>query len=271
MKIDLVGPRQRGLATGLNEFAGYLAVALAALISGQIAARYGLRPEPFYLGVAAHVQEEIRQRDAAAPETGALESTGSWLPVFAQGTWRDPALATASHVGLVNNLNDGVAWGLFPVFFAAAGLSLKEISILAFIYPAIWGVTQLATGSLSDRWGRKGLIVTGMLLQGAALITVALGDGFTIWMIAAACLGLGTAMVYPTLLALIGDVAHPSQRGGAVGAYRFWRDSGYAIGAIASGLVADRWGVGPAIALTGLLTAGTGILAALRLPETHRA
>ena len=288
MKIDLVGPRQRGLATGLNEFAGYLAVALAALISGQIAARYGLRPEPFYLGVAAvalglsltllfvrdttaHVREEIRQRDAAAPETGALESTGSWLHVFAQGTWRDPALATASHVGLVNNLNDGVAWGLFPVFFAAAGLSLKEISILAFIYPAIWGVTQLATGSLSDRWGRKGLIVTGMLLQGAALITVALGDGFTIWMIAAACLGLGTAMVYPTLLALIGDVAHPSQRGGAVGAYRFWRDSGYAIGAIASGLVADRWGVGPAIALTGLLTAGTGILAAVRLPETHRA
>jgi MFS family permease len=285
MKIDLVGPRQRGLATGLNEFAGYLAVAVAALVSGEIAARYGLRPEPFYIGIAAiaiglsltllfvrdtafHVREEIRLLGHDASDD--VGSTLPSLAVFSKGTWRDPALATASHTGLVNNLNDGVAWGLFPLFFAAAGLSLRQIGFLAFLYPAVWGVSQLVTGSLSDRWGRKGLIVSGMMLQGAALIAVALANEFTIWMIAAACLGLGTAMVYPTLLSVIGDVAHPRWRGSAVGVYRFWRDSGYAIGAIAAGLLADRWGIGPAIALTGLLTAATGILAAVRLPETHR-
>jgi MFS family permease len=286
MKIDLVGPRHRGLATGLNEFAGYLAVAVAAFASGEIAVHYGLRPEPFYLGIAAaagglfltlffvrdtagHVREEIRTIQVTDDRADPLEPRPSSLSVFSRATWSNPALATASHAGLVNNLNDGVAWGLFPLFFAAAGLSLHEISILAFIYPATWGVSQLATGYLSDRWGRKSLIVSGMVLQGIALVAIAFLHGFIVWMVAAACLGLGTAMVYPTLISVIGDVAHPSWRGNAVGVYRFWRDSGYAIGAIAAGLIADRWGMTSAIASVGLLTGATGVLAAARMPETH--
>ena len=286
MKIDLVGPRNRGLATGLNEFAGYLAVAVAAFASGEIAARYGLRPEPFYLGIAAaaaglfatvffvrdttaHVREEIRAIGGSEDRGSAVDNRVSSLKVFSRATWSDPALATASHAGLVNNLNDGVAWGLFPLFFAAAGMSLHEISILAFIYPATWGVSQLATGHLSDRWGRKGLIVSGMLLQGIALVTIAFAHSMIVWMAAAACLGLGTAMVYPTLISVIGDVAHPSWRGNAVGVYRFWRDSGYAIGAIAAGSIADRWGMTSAIASVGLLTVAAGVLAAARMPETH--
>jgi MFS family permease len=286
MKIDLVGPRNRGLATGLNEFAGYLAVAVAAFTSGEIAVRYGLRPEPFYLGIAAatlglfltlffvrdtagHVREEIRAIADGKDPYDSAESRPSSLTVFSRATWSDPALATASHAGLVNNLNDGVAWGLFPVFFAAAGLSLHEISMLAFIYPATWGVSQLATGHFSDRWGRKGLIVSGMLLQGIALVTIAFAHELMAWVAAAIALGLGTAMVYPTLISVIGDVAHPSWRGNAVGVYRFWRDSGYAIGAIAAGLISDRWGMTSAIASVGLLTAATGMLAALRMPETH--
>jgi MFS family permease len=286
MKIDLVGPRNRGLATGLNEFAGYLAVAIAAFASGEIAVRYGLRPEPSYLGIAAaaaglfltvffvrdtagHVREEIRALADGADRNEDRDSGPSSLAVFSRATWSDPALATASHAGLVNNLNDGVAWGLFPLFFAAAGLSLHEISVLAFIYPATWGVSQLATGHLSDRWGRKGLIVSGMLLQGVALLTIAFAHDLILWMAAAVGLGLGTAMVYPTLISVIGDVAHPSWRGNAVGIYRFWRDSGYAIGAIAAGLIADRWGMKSAIGSVGLLTAATGILTAVRMPETH--
>ncbi len=286
MKIDLVGPRQRGLATGLNEFAGYLAVAVAALLSGEIASRYGLRPEPFYLGVAAtivglsltmlfvrdtaaHVREEVRLLENTPRDGARMGIRQSSRQIFANATWHDPALASASHAGLVNNLNDGVVWGLFPLFFAATGLSLREIGFLAFIYPATWGVAQLWTGFASDRWGRKKLIVFGMVLQGAALIAVASTDGMLAWTFASACLGLGTAMVYPTLLAVIGDVAHPASRGSAGGAYRFWRDAGYAIGAIAGGILADRWGLEPAIVWVGALTVATGILVAVRMPETH--
>ncbi|HYN82514.1 MAG TPA: MFS transporter [Gemmatimonadaceae bacterium] len=286
MKIDLVGPRQRGLATGLNEFAGYVAVAVAALLSGAIASRYGLRPEPFYLGVGAtvagltltllfvkdtgaHVREEVRLLENSPRTAAGAGIRQSPRQVFAMATWRDPALATASHAGLVNNLNDGVVWGLFPLFFAAAGLSLREIGFLAFIYPVTWGVCQLWTGVVSDRWGRKTLIVSGMVLQGAALIAVAFTNRLFAWTIASACLGLGTAMVYPTLLAVIGDVAHPASRGSAVGAYRFWRDAGYAIGAIFAGILADKWGIEPAIAWVGALTVATGILVAVRLPETR--
>jgi len=286
VQIDLVDPRNRGPATGLNEFAGYLAVAVAAFASGEIALRYGLRPEPFYMGIAAatlglfltllfvrdtagHVREEIRAIADGPDRDDSIESNLPSLNVFSRATWTDPALATASHVGLVNNLNDGVAWGLFPLFFAAAGMSLHEISILAFIYPATWGVSQLATGHLSDRWGRKGLIVSGMVLQGIALVTIAFAHGLMVWIGAAACLGLGTAMVYPTLISVIGDVAHPSWRADAVGVYRFWRDSGYAIGAIAAGFIADRWGMTTAIASVGVLTVATGILTAVRMPETH--
>jgi MFS family permease len=285
MKIDLVGPRQRGLAMGLNEFAGYLAVAVAALVSGEIAAIYGLRPEPYYMGVAAaalglaltllfvkdtasHVRHEVEARSRAA-QTDSLDKPLSSFEVFAKGTWRDPALATASHAGLINNLNDGVAWGLFPLFFAAAGLPLRQIGVIAFVYPATWGLCQLLTGLLSDQWGRKWLIAAGMLLQGAALIGIASSSGFAGWVLFAAFLGLGTAMVYPTLLSAIGDVAHPAWRGQAVGVYRFWRDSGYWIGAVLAGIVADLWGIGAAIATTGVLTAAAGLLVAVRMPETR--
>lgn len=278
MKIDLVGPERRGLAMGLNEFAGYLAVALSALATGEIASRYGLRPEPFYLGIAyaalglALSQLFVRDTMAHARREAALGAPDVAAPrlreLFALVSWRDPALSSASQAGLVNNLNDGLAWGLFPLFFAAAGLSLREIGVLAFIYPATWGIVQLWTGALSDRVGRKWLVVGGMCLQGAALVTMVLVRGFVPWVVTGALLGVGTAMVYPTLLAAIGDVAHPSWRGTAVGIYRLWRDSGYAVGALLAGVLADTFGMSLAIAAIGLLTGASGALVALRMPET---
>jgi MFS family permease len=279
MKIDLVGPRQRGFAMGLNEFAGYLAVALSALATGEIASRYGLRPEPFYLGIAfaalglalsallvrdtmAHVRHESR---TTLPD----ERVPTLRELFVRASWRDPALFNTSQAGLVNNLNDGLAWGLFPLFFAAAGLPVSRIGVLAFIYPATWGVVQLWTGALSDRIGRKWLIVSGMLLQGTALVVMTLVHGFAAWMVTGAVLGVGTAMVYPTLLASVGDVAHPSWRGSAVGIYRLWRDAGYAVGAVLAGVLADALGMGAAIGSIGVLTAASGVLVAIRMPETR--
>lgn len=284
MKIDLVGPRQRGLAMGLNEFAGYMAVALAALATGMLASRYGLRPEPFYLGIAfaavglalslifvrdtaGHVRVEARAH-AQANGTPAAVSTPAFRELFARGTWRDPALASASQAGMVNNLNDGLAWGLFPLFFAAAGLSLREIGVLAFVYPATWGLAQLVTGTLSDRWGRKWMIVVGMLLQGAALGAMVVWRSFSSWIAAGVALGIGTALVYPTLLAVVGDVAHPAWRGSAVGVYRLWRDLGYAVGALLAGILADLFGMGTAIGSVAALTAASGLLVAVRMPET---
>jgi MFS family permease len=286
MKIDLVGPRQRGLAMGFNEFAGYLAVALSALATGAIAERHGLRPEPFYLGIGfavtglalsllfvrdttAHAQAEARLQAAADGDADAVASP-PLRTLFARATWRDPALASASQAGLVNNLNDGLAWGLFPLYFAAAGLSLREIGVLAFAYPATWGAAQLATGALSDRWGRKWLIAGGMLLQAAALAAMAVWRGFDAWLAAGVALGLGTAMVYPTLLATIGDVAHPRWRGSAVGVYRLWRDLGYAVGALLAGGLADRFGMATAIGVVAALTAASGLAVIVRMPETLR-
>jgi MFS family permease len=276
MKIDLVGPMQRGLAMGLNEFAGYLAVALTALGTGYLAQAYGLRPEPFYLGIAGaalglalsllfvretrhHVALEARARAAPPPRE-----------IFARATWRDPALSSASQAGLVNNLNDGLAWGIFPLFFAAAGMDLARIGVLGFTYPAVWGLLQLGTGALSDRWGRKRLIAGGMLVQGVALAAIALAHGFRPWLAATALLGLGTAMVYPALLAAVGDVAHPQWRGTAVGVYRFWRDCGYAVGALLAGALADLFGMAWAIGAVALLTFASGLAVAVRMPETLR-
>ena len=286
MKIDLVGPKRRGLAMGLNEFAGYVAVALSALATGVIAARYGLRPEPFYLGIAfaalgltlsvcfvrdtmAHVRHESTRHPApASKDTAAVATRASLRELFLRASWRDPALFSASQAGLVNNLNDGLAWGLFPLFFAAAGLSVREIGVLAFVYPATWGIVQLWTGTLSDRLGRKWLIVGGMLLQGAALVATTRAHGLAPWLATSVALGVGTAMVYPTLLAAVGDVAHPSWRGTAVGTYRFWRDMGYAVGALLAGVVADLFGMASAIAAVGALTIASGVLVVVRMPET---
>ena len=281
MKIDLVGPKQRGFAMGLNEFAGYLAVAASAFATGAIAMRYGLRPEPFYLGIAfaslglalsllfvrdtrGHADVESRMRASRTPAEEPVTPRG----LFAQVSWRDPALSSASQAGLVNNLNDGLAWGLFPLYFAAAGLPVQQIGILAAIYPATWGLVQLWTGALSDRWGRKGLITYGMLVQGLALLAMMMARSFPAWAAAAIVLGIGTAMVYPTLLAAVGDVAHPAWRASAVGIYRLWRDLGYAVGAVLAGILADALGMSAAIGVIGGLTIASGILVAVRMPET---
>jgi len=270
MKIDLVGPERRGFAMGLNEFAGYLAVALSALATGEIASRFGLRPEPFYLGIAfaavglAVSTLLIRDTIGHMRHEAALQGQDTAPPAGRS----HPALFHASQVGLVNNLNDGLAWGLFPLYFAAAGLSLRQVGVLAFIYPATWGITQLWTGGLSDRLGRKRLIVAGMLIQGVALAAMILLHGFGMWLLTGSLLGVGTAMVYPTLLATIGDVAPPARRGAALGTYRFWRDSGYVAGALIAGFLADGFGMRPAIGVIAALTIASGALAAVRMPET---
>lgn len=281
MKIDLVGPARRGFAMGLNEAAGYLAVAAAALGSGWIAAAYGLRPEPFYLGVvfalaglllSAFAVRETHghaRYEAATGDEGAVQPAApSFREVVALASWRDRRLFATSQAGLVNNLNDGMAWGLFPLFFAAGGLDLDQIAILAAVYPGVWGIAQLGTGTLSDRLGRKWLIAGGMWLQAAAIFAVILADGFRPWVAAAVLLGLGTAMVYPTLLAAIGDVAHPAWRASAVGVYRLWRDAGYAVGALLAGAVADLLGLRWAIGVVGALTLASGIVVATVMSET---
>jgi MFS family permease len=286
MKMDLVGPKQRGLAMGLNEFAGYLAVAVAALGTGYLAQAYGLRPEPFYLGIACaaaglalsllfvrETRHHVVLEAGDIPSVSNVAGHGTELStreILARASWRDPALSSASHAGMVNNLNDGMAWGLFPLFFAAAGLDVAQIGILSFTYPAVWGLLQLWTGALSDRWGRKWLIAGGMLLQGGALAAIALVRGFWLWVGAAALLGAGTAMVYPTLLAAVGDVAHPSWRASAVGVYRLWRDGGYAVGALLAGALADLFGMPWSIGSVALLTVVSGLLVVVRMPETLR-
>ena len=277
MKVDLVGPARRGLATGLNEAAGYGAVAATALATGWIAASAGLRPGPFLLGLAyailglclsvAFVRET---RGHVAHEEGdRSDRTIPWRDVLVTTSVRDPSLSAASLAGFVNNLNDGMAWGLLPLYYVAAGLSVGEIGVLAAAYPATWGFAQIGTGALSDRIGRKPLIVGGMLLQGAAIAGIAMGSGFAAWLVSAIVLGLGTAMVYPTLLAAVADVAAPSWRASAIGVYRLWRDLGFAAGAVVAGLAADWFGMPAAIGFVAVLTALAGFAVAIRMTETH--
>lgn len=287
MKIDLVGPARRGLAMGLNEAAGYAAVAVTALATGYLAESYGLRPAPFLLGIvfaalglglSTLAVKETREhaRLEAAGHVARADGKHDHLhgeltdrEVFTQTSFREPALSSASQAGLVNNLNDGLAWGLFPILFAGGGLSVARIGILAALYPAVWGAGQLVTGALSDRIGRKWLIAAGMWLQAVALALIALADAFTAWAVAAVLLGAGTAMVYPTLLASIGDVAHPAWRARSVGIYRLWRDGGFAVGALLAGVVADALGVRAAVWTVAGLTAASGVVVAVRMYETH--
>jgi len=278
MKIDLVGPVRRGLATGLNEAAGYGAVAFTALATGWIAAEYGLRPGPFLLGLAyailglgASVLFVKETRGYVEHEQALVERPAAppWHEVFWRTTLRDRSLSAASQAGLVNNLNDGMAWGLLPLYYAAAGLSIGEIGILAAVYPAIWAIVQIGTGGLSDRIGRKPLIVAGMLVQAGAIAVIAAGSTFTVWLVAAALLGLGTAMVYPTLLAAIADVADPAWRSSAIGVYRWWRDLGFAIGALVAGVVADGLGMSAAITTVAAITVGSGLIVLVRMRETR--
>jgi MFS family permease len=283
MKIDLVGPSRRGLAMGLNEFAGYLAVALTAFATGYIASVSGLRPQPFYLGIAfvllglllsaffvKETREYALQEGQLIGRQDSDRKTGS--PSFAQillvTSWKDRALFSCSQAGMINNLNDGMAWGLFPLLFASSGLTVGKIGFLAAVYPATWGLLQLWTGTLSDRLGRKWMIVVGMWVQALGIWLIALVDAFAPWLVGSLLLGLGTALVYPTLLAAVSDVAHPEWRASAVGVYRLWRDGGYALGAILSGIVADLLGLEFAIAVIGVITFLSGVVTAIFMYET---
>lgn len=281
MKIDLVGPRQRGLAMGLNEAAGYLAVSLAALGSGYVAASYALRPHPLYLGVAfallglALTVLFVRETRPYAEHEASLQEDAqsvspalSYSEVVLETSWRNSTLFSVSQAGMINNLNDGMAWGLFPLYFATADLGVDYIGWLAALYPAVWGIGQLGTGALSDRTGRKPLIVAGMFIQAAGIFAIWAGHGFLSWALAMTTLGLGTALVYPTLLAAISDVAHPSWRASSVGVYRLWRDGGYAVGAVLAGGLADLFGLGWAIGAVGGLTVLSGAIVAGVMQES---
>ncbi|HKX75380.1 MAG TPA: MFS transporter [Acidimicrobiia bacterium] len=280
MKIDLAGPRRRGLAMGLNEAAGYLAVSATALVTAFIAARHGLRPEPFYLGLAFAGLGLGLSTLVVRETTGHVrhEATGGPLApgkktrqVFFETSFGNRSLSAASQAGLVNNLNDGMAWGLLPLVYAGAGLRLDQIGVLAALYPAVWGLGQLFTGAWSDRVGRKRLIVAGMWIQAAAIAGIAWGNSMGTWAIASVALGAGTALVYPTLLAAVGDLAHPGWRASAVGTYRLWRDLGFAVGALTTGYLADRFHPQAAIAVVAIITFASGVDVAVRMSETvHR-
>ena len=277
MKVDLVGPRGRGMAVGLNEFAGYLAVGVTAFLTGYLAGQYGLRPVPIWLGVGYAVlgtalsillvrdtREHVRLEVANHKTKG---SPITFREIFALTSFRDPSLFAASQAGLVNNLNDGMSWGIFPLFFAENGLGVERIGILKAVYPGVWGCLQVATGPLSDRWGRKGLIVAGMWLQAGALFLTAFTRDFRWWLISSLLLGLGTAMVYPSLIAAVSDASHPSWRARSLSVYRFWRDLGYAIGALSAGIIADLFGLAWAIASIAALTFLSGTVVAALMQE----
>ncbi len=276
MKVDLVGPQRRGLALGLNEAAGYLSVAVAAYLAGVIAESRGARPEPFYLGIifasvglalsvllvrdtARFVRTEARHSSRAAARASSLKRS------FAEATWRRPYLVGASQAGFVNNLNDGLAWGIFPLFFASRGLDLSRVAVLAAGYPLVWGSAQMATGWASDTLGRAPMIVAGMLLQGGAISLIGMADSYSAWLFGIAALGFGTAMVYPTLLAAIGDAVHPYERATTMGVYRFWRDAGAMAGALLGGVLADLFGFGVAIQVVAALTVCSGFFAAVAM------
>jgi len=280
MKVDLVGPKSRGLAVGLNEFAGYLSVGVTAFLTGYIAEHYGLRPAPFYLGIAfaalglgfsallvrdtgQHVGLEISHHTETAEGVG-------FGQIFRRTSFGDRNLFAASQAGLVNNLNDGMSWGIFPLFFAGFGLGVERIGILKAIYPAVWGVCQTVTGPLSDRWGRKGLIVAGMWVQAGGLLLTSITHSFRWWFLASVLLGLGTAMVYPTLIASVSDASHPSWRARSLSVYRFWRDLGYAIGALSAGIMTDLFGAASAIAVVSALTFVSGVLVAFVMNERRQ-
>jgi MFS family permease len=280
MKIDLVGPRRRGLALGLNEFAGYFAVGVTSWVTGYLAGQYALRPQPFYLGIGIAIVglvlsvvavKETRAHvavEAASHGRGTDPGTPSLARVFHVTTLGNVSLFAACQAGLVNNLNDGMSWGLFPLFFAAHGLGVQRIGMVKAVYPVVWGLLQVATGPLSDRVGRKGLIAWGMVVQAAGIwLTVVVPD-YGAWIAGAALQGLGTAMVYPTLLAAITDHAHPTWRASSLGVYRFWRDLGYAIGALLSGVIADAVGLEAAIHVVAALTLISGgiVARAMRPP-----
>jgi MFS family permease len=280
MKIDLVGPVGRGRATGLNEFSGYVAMALTTITIGWVAAETALRPYPFYFGIAfaltgfllsvvfvretrGHAQREALQRSSSEPKP-------SFWMIFRRVSWQDKRFFSLSQGGLVNNLNDVVIWGLLPLLAVSAGVTVEQAAGIGSLYLGVWGVGQLFTGSLSDRVGRKPLITGGLLVTAIGIGMFALATDATLWFLAAATMGLGTAMVYPTFLAAITDLAHPSWRASALGVYRLWRDSGYAFGALLGGVLSDIFSIQIAVLMIAVLTVLSGGITAIFLPETAR-
>lgn len=271
MKIDLVGERDRGLAMGLNEFAGYLAVALAALASGWIAGSYGLRPYPFYLGIGLSVAGLlatvflVKDTHAHVAAEAAVSNIPRLKRIFWDTTWGHKNLGSVSLTGLVNNLNDGMVWGLLPLMLAQRSFSLSETGLLAAVYPAVWGVSQIFTGRLSDYVCKKDLLMWGMILQGVALFGLSYSDVFSSFAVWLSLLGFGTALVYPTFLASIADNTHPHDRAHSLGIFRFWRDMGYAAGALLFGVLADYAGISFSFMGVGLITVLTGLGANYRM------
>jgi len=273
MKIDLVGEKERGLAMGLNEFAGYVAVAALAFLTGFVAAEFGLRPYPFILGIVMAVaglfltiffvkdtEHFVKQENKKANNNRPTDGK-----VFLRTTLTDRNLSSITQAGFVTNFKDGMAWGIFPLFLVGAGMTLGQVGIIAGIYPALWGVGQLASGKLSDYTGRKRMIVSGMFVQGAALLLFGFSNEYASFLTTAALLGVGTAMVYPTFLAAIADVAHPQERAETIGVFRLWRDSGYAFGAMASGILADTVSLDAAIYFTGGLALFSTFVTQIRM------
>lgn len=260
MKIDLVGEKQRGFAMGLNEFAGYITMAAVAFFTGWVASEYGLRPYPFYIGVVLCVLglvgswllvKDTQHHIAAETMTSKIQRLNN---VFWETTWKNKNLVSVTQAGLINNLNDGMAWGLFPILLASRGFSIAQIGIVTAIYPAVWGLGQLFTGKMADHFCKKDLLFYGMLMQGLALVTLLFANTMTHFIVLSSILGLGTAMVYPTFLATVAENTHPADRANSLGVFRFWRDLGYAIGAILTGVIADSFGIDTSVLAIGMLT-----------------
>jgi MFS family permease len=273
MMIDMAGPKRRGLAIGVNEFIGYAGVSLSALLTGYLATAYGLRPAPFYPGIAftiAGLLLSFFAQDTRAHARGEAGATSGlpFMQIVLLTLWKQPTMFSASQAGMMNKINDGVVWGLLPIFWSAAGMSVSNIGVVAATYPAVWGVSLLATGALSDRWGRKWMIAAGMWVQAAGIGVFLLPPGVTVAVIGAAILGVGTALVYPTLLATISDAAKPAWRASALGVYRMWRDGGYAVSALLAGILADSMGIPIAIAAVAALTLCSGVVVAVMMNET---
>jgi MFS family permease len=270
MKIDLVGEKDRGFAMGLNEFAGYIALAAVAFATGWVAHKYGLRPYPFYLGIGLAViglVSSLFVRDTKKHVL--LESTNSGVPklqnVFWETTWKHKNLGSITQAGLVNNLNDGMVWGLFPLLLASKGFDLADTGIIVAIYPAVWGLGQLFTGSLADKFCKRNLLFLGMLLQGVALIAMIWANSFFLFIVLSSLLGIGTAIVYPTFLAAVSEYTHPEQRPQSIGIFRLWRDLGYAFGAVLTGLIADQYGLIAPVLVIGILTILSSLLLHYRM------
>ncbi len=277
MKIDLVGEKDRGFAMGLNEFAGYVAVAIVAFLTGAIASTYGLRPYPFYLGIGLSIIGLLLSwlfvKDTHHHVK--LEATYSTIPklkkLFWETTWHHKNLGSITQAGLVNNLNDGMVWGLLPLLLIAKGFNLRDTGMIVATYPAVWGLGQLYSGKLADKYCKKTLLFTGMFIQGMALLGMIWANSFSSFMVLSSLLGIGTAIVYPTFLAAISDYTHPDQRPGSIGIFRLWRDLGYAIGAILTGLIADRFGLTAPIVAIGLLTIGSSLIVKFRMSCASKA